>query len=278
MSTPDRAERAERLRRLHHGPAILVLPNAWDAASARLIERAGFPALATTSSGVAAALGRPDGERLSRTEMVEAIGRIVSAVTCPVSADIEAGFGAALEDKLTTVRAVIEAGAVGVNLEDSRPDGSGALVAMEDQVGLLRAVRSLGDEMGVPVVVNARIDTYVKGWGEGPGRLDETVRRARAYLGAGADCVFPIALRDAPTIAALVEGAGGPVNILAGPGCPSIGELEALGVARVTFGGGLTRVALGALVRALDEVRTEGTYGLLDEQTLSGGAFRTLFD
>lgn len=275
---PDQAERAERLRRLHHGPDVLVLPNAWDAASARLIERAGFPAVATTSSGVAAALGRPDGERLSRTEMVDAVGRIVSAVACPVSADIEAGYGATLEDKLATVRAVIEVGAVGVNLEDSAPtDGSGALVAVEDQARVLAAVRSLANELGVPLVLNARIDTFIKGWGEGAERLDETIRRGRAYLAAGADCVFPIGLRDADAIAALVLEVAGPVNILAGPGVPSIDELEALGVARVTFGGGLTRVALGALVRVLDEVRTSGTYGPFDEGALPGGEFRALF-
>lgn len=272
---------AEQFRLWHQPPPILVLPNAWDAASARVFEQVGFRAVATTSSGIAAAYGYPDGEHISRDQMIDAVRRVAAAVACPVTADIEAGYGDTVEAKLETVRQVIAAGAVGINIEDSGTGGGGAatLVDVAAQVGLIRAIRAAAaSEWGVPLVINARVDVYLHGAGDADERFGETVRRAIAYRQAGADCVFPIGLADASTIGELVRAVGGtPINILAGPQTPTIPELARLGVARVSVGGGLTRVALGAISRAARELLEQGTFTSVARDALPGPDFRGLF-
>jgi 2-methylisocitrate lyase-like PEP mutase family enzyme len=276
-----RAERATQLRQWHQQPPILVLPNAWDAASARIIEQAGARAIATTSSGVAAALGYADGERMSRDLMIEAIRRIAAAVACPVTADIEAGYGDTVAAKLDTIGRVVAAGAVGINIEDSARGANGetALVDVAAQAALIRAIRAAATaEWSVPLVINARVDVYLYGTGEDGERLAEAVRRAKAYREAGADCVFPIGLSDAPTIGELVRAVGGsPVNILAGPHTPSVPELADLGVARVSVGGGLSRVALGAVRRAAEELLRLGTFTNMERDALPSPDLRRLF-
>ena len=241
--------RAEELRRLHRGP-ILVLPNVWDAGSALLVAALlGCRALATTSSGVAASLGYPDGERIPAAEMLAAVARIAQAVELPVTADLEAGYG----DPAATARAAVEAGIAGLNLEDKAGPP-------EAHVERIRAVRA---EVGEALVVNARTDVFL----ERTGGVDDAVERANAYLAAGADCTFPIGVSDRDTIAELAKRIDGPVNVLAGVGTPPIAELEALGVARVTFGSGLTRAAYGAAVRGAREAFEDGTYGWLEPAT-----------
>src|SRR5579859_3462793 len=182
MSTSAQKDRATHLRQLHHGAGPLVLPNAWDAASARIIAQAGFPAIATTSSGVAAALGYPDGQRISRAMLVEATSRITRVVDCPVTADIEAGYGATIDEVLQTVRAVIATGAVGFNIEDARADQEHALVDIAYQVELIRALRELATALDVPFVINARVDVFLLGIGEPETRFAHAVQRANAYL------------------------------------------------------------------------------------------------
>jgi len=274
----DQKTKAMRLRELHHGPAILVLPNAWDVASARIFEQAGFPAIATTSSGVAAALGYPDGQHIKRDEMIEAVRRIAAAVSCPVTADMESGFGDGSEDVMQTMQAVIEAGAVGVNIEDSTKKGKRKLLDVDYQVALLKEVRQLGDALDVPLVINARTDVYLLPGGNAESKVEQAVQRANAYLASGADCFFPIGASDAQTIAALTRAISGPVNVLAGSKTPSISELARLGVARVSFGSGPMRAALGYLRAVAQELHDEGTYTRLLQGAISGNELRQLVE
>jgi 2-methylisocitrate lyase-like PEP mutase family enzyme len=278
-------EKAERLRRLHHGPPILVLPNAWDVASARLFARAGFPAIGTTSAGIAATLGYPDGEQVDPDEMLEVVGRIARGVPgVPVTADVEAGYGDGPDAIARTVRHVLAAGAVGINLEDTRttPDGATALRDVAGQVERIRAAREAAAEAGVPLVVNARTDVFLlppgEGEPDGERRLAEAVARSRAYLASGADCAFVPGLRDADRIAALVRDVAGPVNILAGPGVPDAGDLERLGVARVSVGSGPYRATLALVETVAAEFRDRGAYGAFTDRAVPYAALRDILD
>ncbi len=266
MPTPDpeQKRKAAAFRALHGGREILLLPNIWDVASARIIEEAGFPALATTSAGVAFALGYPDGQKILREEMLAVVARVARAVKVPVTADVEAGYGNRPEDASRTAAAVIEAGAVGMNLEDTMDGGRHPLADLSLQLEKIGAVRETAASLGVPLVLNARTDTYLLQAGEPAGRYDESARRLSAYRDAGADCVFLPGVRDREVIARLISDLHCPVNILAGPGSPFVPELRALGVARVSLGSGAMRATLGALRRIAEEVKTKGTYELLN--------------
>jgi len=237
------AGKADRLRELHGGPGVLVLPNAWDAASATALEAAGFPALATTSAGVVEALGYRDGEEAPVDEVLAAVRRICAAVSVPVTADLEGGYGLAPE---ALVEGLLEAGAVGLNLEDTDHRGPGPLVDAEVQAERLAGVKEAGRAAGVDLVLNARVDVHVRQVGPEGSRLGEAVRRGRRYREAGADCVYPIVVADEPTIRALVEDTGAPINILLRTGAPPVSRLAELGVVRVTFGSGLMRTAVRA--------------------------------
>jgi 2-methylisocitrate lyase-like PEP mutase family enzyme len=256
---------AAAFRLLHSGGKILVLPNAWDVASARVIEESGFNAIATSSAGVAFSLGYPDGQKISRDEMLAAIARIAKAVKVPVTADVESGYGNTPEDAARTARAVLDAGAVGMNLEDAVGDPSAALVDLPLQLEKIRAVREIATRVKIPLVLNARTDVYLLQIGDLAKRYDETVHRLSAFRDAGADCVFAPGLRDGPTIARLVADLKCPVNILAGPGSPSIPELSNLGVARVSLGSATMRATLGYLRRIAEELKTTGTYSKLED-------------
>ena len=249
-------EKAGRFRALHAGPRILILPNAWDVASARIFEEAGFPAIGTTSAGVAFALGYPDGQRISRGEMLEVVGRIARAVAVPVTADVEAGYDSIGE----TVRAVVAAGAVGMNLEDVTGDDESTLVDIGRQVEKIKALREAASSAGVPLVLNARTDIYLMGIGDPATRFERSVERMQAYRRAGADCVFVPGVRDRETIVRLAREAGGPLNILAGPGAPPAADLERMGVARLSVGSGPMRATLGLVARIARELRYSGTY------------------
>jgi 2-methylisocitrate lyase-like PEP mutase family enzyme len=249
---------------MHAGPRILVLPNVWDVASARIVEEAGFGAIATTSAGIAFTLGYPDGERISREEMLTVVARIAGAVKVPVTADVEAGYGDRPEDAARTAKSVIEAGAVGLNLEDGTEDREHPLVELPLQLEKIAAVRQAASAAGVPVVLNARTDVYLLQVGVEKTRYDQALRRLAAFRDAGADCVFAPGVRDAETIRRLVGDLRCPVNILAGPGSPSIPELEKLGVARVSLGSSPMRAALGLLRRLAEELKSTGTYRSLE--------------
>lgn len=258
---------AQIFRELHYGPPILVLPNAWDAISARLFEVEGFPAIATTSAGVAAALGYPDGGVVPSREMVEAIGRIVRAVKVPVTADIEHAYGHTPDAVTEVVLRVVAAGAVGINLEDFVP-GAKDLEPIPVQADKIATIRKATAKAGVPIVINARTDGFLRGIGDPETRLPSAIDRGRAFLAAGADCVFVPGVIDRETISALVTGIGGPVNILAVAGTPPIAELQALGVARVSVGSGPMRASMAVVRDIARELKTRGTYGAFTERAL----------
>jgi 2-methylisocitrate lyase-like PEP mutase family enzyme len=253
-------QKAETFRKMHDRCRILVLPNAWDVASAKIFEATGFRAIATTSSGVANSLGYPDGEAVSRDEMLAVITRIARGLSVPLSADIESGYARDAEALTATIRAVIDAGAVGINLEDGMHDGPHQLYPLEAAVGRIKAARAAADSARVPIVINARTDVFLHAIGENSSRFDHTVSRANAYLSAGADCVFVPGPADAATIGKLVAAIEGPINVMVLPGMPSAPELEKLGVARVSMGGGPARAALTTVRRIAEELLSSGTY------------------
>jgi 2-methylisocitrate lyase-like PEP mutase family enzyme len=265
MNIQQQAQKAEQLRKLHHASHILTLPNAWDVASARVVEELGFPAIATTSAAIATSLGYPDGQRISRDEMLGMVARIAKAVRVPVTADMEAGYGTTLEDMAETAKAVVAAGAVGMNLEDvtGRDESSQVDTALQGEK--IRTIRKASASLGVPLVVNARTDIYLMPIGPAESRFERTVERLCAYREAGADCLFAPGVRDADTIAKLVKAVGAPLNILVTTGSPSIKELEKMGVARASTGSGAARATLGLLRRIGKELMETGTYtSLLD--------------
>jgi len=256
--------KAERLRGLHRKGQPLVLVNVWDAATARLLETAGSAAIATTSAGIAFSEGYPDGQKIPRERMLEAVGRICASVALPVTADIEAGYGDSPEQLHRVARGVVEAGAVGVNLEDAAHAAGPPLVDLALQLEKIRAVRQASREAGVPLVVNARTDAYLLRTGTAREMFDETVRRGEAFRDAGADCVFVPGVTEAAVIGALVRRLDCPVNVLAVAGSPPIAELASLGVARVSLGSGPYRAALSRVEELAEEVLTRGTYSTLE--------------
>jgi 2-methylisocitrate lyase-like PEP mutase family enzyme len=233
----DQGQKAAAFRQMHLEPPILVLPNAWDVASAkRLAALPGCRALATTSAAVARALGWDDGERAPVAEMVEAARRIAAAVDVPVTADLERGYG----DPVGTAKAAWDAGLVGLNFEDSTRAG---LVPLDEQVAAIHEIRA-----AVPsLVLNARVDVFL---GIGRGDVAEASERANAYLAAGADCVYPI-LAPVSSLDALVHRIDGPINVIAEKGTPPPAELEELGIARVTWGSGLATIAYDEAARVV---------------------------
>jgi 2-methylisocitrate lyase-like PEP mutase family enzyme len=260
MNVQAQALKAEQLRKLHSGPKMLVLPNAWDVASARIVEDLGFPAIATTSAGIAATLGYPDGQKISRDEMLGVVARIAKAVHPPVTADVEAGYGVTVDDMTQTVKAVLAAGAVGINLEDVTSSDESSQVDLALQLDKIRAIRKATESLGVPLVLNARTDIYLIPIGPPESRFERTVERLRAYRDAGADCLFAPGLRDAETIAKLVRALNGPLNILITTGAPTLRELEKMGVARASAGSGVMRATLGLTRRIAKEMMEAGTY------------------
>jgi 2-methylisocitrate lyase-like PEP mutase family enzyme len=253
-------DKADAFRGMHQAPPILVLPNAWDAVTARLFVRAGARAIATSSAAIAAVLGYADGQNVPRELMMEAIARIVRAVDVPVTADIESGYAESLKDLGESVGAVIKAGAIGFNLEDATGELSRQLFAAEQQVERIQAAREAADHAGVPVVINARTDVYLAKVGEPASRYDETVRRLNAYREAGADCLFVPSVTDVPTLRELVRSVTGPLNVLAGPGLPPVAELERIGIARLSVGSAIMRATLAVARDAADALLQKGTY------------------
>ena len=256
--------KAIQFRQLHRGPGVLILPNAWDVASARIFEDAGFPAIATTSAGIAFSLGHPDGQRIPREEMMARIGRITRAVHVPVSADVESGYGPTAEDAAKTTRELIQMGVIGMNLEDASGRRDQPLSSLELAVEKIKATREAAVKMQAQIVINARTDIYLLTGGNPDADYSEALRRLLAFRDAGADCVFAPGLKDANTIGRLAKAVECPLNVLAVTGTPSIAELANLGVARVSVGSGPMRATLGLLRRLAEELRTTGTYDAMD--------------
>jgi 2-methylisocitrate lyase-like PEP mutase family enzyme len=266
--------KAETFRALHH-EGIFVLPNAWDAGSAAMIAAAGAQAIATTSAGVSWSLGKSDGEHLSRAEMIDVIARIAATVDLPVSGDIEGGYGSGPEAVAATVRAVIGAGAVGINLEDSR-SSDGTLHDASAQAARIRAGRTAAEADLPGLVINARTDVFLFGIGEPGGRLDDVLARAAAYADAGADSLFVPGLLDLDTLSELTSKACLPVNVMVGPGAPDVNALRSAGVRRVSLGQAISQAAYSLARRAAVEALTAGTCNSLAE-TDGFGAINNAF-
>jgi 2-methylisocitrate lyase-like PEP mutase family enzyme len=254
---------------------MLVLPNAWDAGSARIFVEAGFKALATTSAGIAFSLGYPDGERISRDEMLAAVSRITRRIDVPITADMEAGYGITPTHVAETVRGVIDAGAVGMNLEDRVEDKP--LIDFPLAVERVRAARAAADAAGVPLVLNARTDAFEAAELRPAQRFEEAVKRGNAFREAGADSVFVPFVGDRDTIERLVQSIRAPLNILGTPTAPTLKDMATLGVRRVTFGSAPMRATLGLVRRMAREWRDKGTYGTLEAYGMPFSDLQQLF-
>ncbi len=231
---------------------MLVMPNAWDAASARIFEAAGFPAIATTSGGVAGAVGYEDHEDAPADEMFAAARRITAAVSVPVTVDLEAGYGLSPEE---FVERVIAAGAAGFNLEDSDHHGPAKMVPAESHAARIAAIKSAATRAGVNLVLNARVDPLLHREGTLEEQLAEAIRRGRLYREAGADCLYPFGFFSEETIAALVQGLDAPVNILSWKNTVPLARLAELGVRRVTFGTSLFRQLMAHVTETAESIR-----------------------
>lgn len=263
MNTSEQRKLAEDFRKLHRAPPILLLPNSWDPMSARIFEAAGFPAAATTSGGLAWALGYQDGEKAPWPEVVAATHRIAEAIRVPLTADIETGYGATPDALARSVTDIIGAGAVGVNLEDGTPNPQEPVRTIDDAAARIRAARAAASAAGVPVVINARVDLYLKHVGDEATRFTETVRRAEAYLAAGADCIFVFAVADIDLIKKLTAAIKAPVNVVGRAGGPGLKALEAAGVARVSIASGASMVVMSTIQRIAEELHQKGEFDIL---------------
>jgi 2-methylisocitrate lyase-like PEP mutase family enzyme len=264
MNIEARQEEATKLLKLHHGPRTLILANVWDVVSARMVERAGFPAVATSSAAVANSLGYPDGQRIPREEMLAVVKRIAAKVSVPVTADLEAGYGTSSDAIGETARALVESGAVGLNFEDSTGNSNQPLFGVAEQVEKIKHLRATGDNLGVHIVINARTDVFLEAVGEPASRFEHAVTRLNAYRKAGADCLFAPCVDDAETIGKLVKAVQGPLNILARPQTAPLAELERLGVARVSLGSWPMRAVMTAFDRLVRDLRERGTFKSLE--------------
>lgn len=263
MNHKQQIGRAEALRRMHHGSDVLLLPNAWDAISARIFAKRGFKAIATTSGGVAWALGYGDGEQTPLAEVLDMVRRITRVVDLPVTVDFETGYGQTPTEVAESIRAVIEAGAAGVNLEDSRP-GHGPMRDAGAMAERIRAARKAAAESDVPLVINARVDHWLHQQGGAPeAPLADATARAKAYLAAGADCIYPIGLRDLKTTEAFVQAVGAPVNVMGGPGSAPLAELARIGVKRVSTATWFSALALGTIDKAAAQILETGRFDAL---------------
>ena len=260
MNRAEQQQAAISFRARHHVRPILLLPNAWDALSARLYVAAGFDALATTSGGVAWALGYPDGEHAPWAEVVAATARIVRTAQVPVTADIEAGYAATPADLGAHVVEIIGAGVVGINLEDGL---HGPMRSVEDAAARIDAAREAASKAGIPIVINARCDILHLQYGEESSRFSATVNRCKAYLAAGADCVYPFGMRDPAMIAEFVKAVAAPVNITGRPGMPDAAAFERIGVARITIASAPTLLAMAAIQKLATDLRATGSFEVL---------------
>lgn len=255
-------EKARRLHDLHHGEQPLLLPNAWDAGSAALFASQGAPAIATTSGGVAWSLGYADGEQLPLGELLATVRRMVRVVDVPVTVDFEAGFGATPAAVGESVRALLDTGAVGLNLEDGIAHE--VLRPMGEAAARIAAARAAAEQAGIPAFINGRVDSWIVGGSDASAVFEDAVRRAHAYLAAGADGIYPIALSDPETIRAFCTAVNAPVNVGARAGLVDMTTLKQLGVARVSTATRLAMVAYSAAHHAVGTLRSSGKFDVLD--------------
>lgn len=264
--------KAQRFAELHAGGKPFILANAWDAASARIFEKAGFSAIGTTSAGIAASRGYRDGQKIPLNEMLDNVKQVLSAVSLPVSVDIEAGFGETEEEVVGTIAQLVALGVVGINLEDGTGDPLFPLYSIDQQVKKIAAIRREFPTLWI----YTRIDAFYLGLPDKEKALGDTIERARAYLDAGANSIF-VVVDDRELIAKLTKEISAPINVLASAKLPSMQELQELGVARVSLGSGPMRAALGLLEEIAQELLVKGTYEQLTRRAVSFSALQELF-
>lgn len=273
----EQTRRAEQFHNLHAGPAPLILPNAWDAASARVIEAAGAPVIATTSGGMAWSLGYRDGEQMSVEELLAAVRRICRVVSVPVTVDIERGYGDDAQATGALVGALIEIGVIGINIEDGVAPGTSDLNAPAQLAERIACARAIARQHDVPFFINARIDTYLAGLPAAT-RFEETLRRALAYIDAGADGIFVPGMADLEEIEQLAALLPVPLNVYVGyPNAPSATALQQRGVRRISLGCGTTQAMLGQLRQIATEALAEGRYDTMSATMVSVSEANALF-
>lgn len=254
-------QQAARFQELHTRNALFILPNAWDAGSAKIFEEAGYEAIATTSAGIAYSLGYADGEIITMEELLSVVRQIAKRTTVPLSVDIERGYGTTPEEVTENVRAIIAAGAVGVNIEDGYPAAAthaeSYLEETNTQVAKIEQLAALKDELDIPFVINARTCAYLLSIGDNDTRLDATIERCNAYVAAGADCIFIPGKLDKATVTALTKAIAAPLNILASPAFNDIQELQNIGVRRISLGSGPVRATYAALMDIASAVQNK---------------------
>lgn len=268
----SQADKAQQFFALHQGATPLLLPNPWDRGSARLLHSLGFEALATTSGGHAATLGRLDGS-VSRDEAVAHAASIVDATDLPVSADFENGFADEPEAVAETIRLGLRAGLAGCSIEDSTGRTDAPIYDAASARERVEAAAEAAHNGSVHLVLTARAENHLHGRSD----LADTIARLQSYQEAGADVLYAPGVTEAGDIRSLVASVDRPVNVLARPGCPSVGELAELGVSRISVGGAFAYTAMGALVEAARELREDGTYGFWTQAGLGAHAVRTAF-
>jgi 2-methylisocitrate lyase-like PEP mutase family enzyme len=260
----SQVEKAEEFRRLHDRKEVLILPNAWDVPSARVFENEGFHAVETSSAGLMVSLGYPDGEKIPWNEFVSVVKRISRVVSLPLSVDMVGGFGGTPESVAKSVKAIIAAGALGINIEDYAHKTK-TLVPLQKHLAKLRTLVKLRGSQKVPFVINARTDALRYADGNAEAKLEDAIERAKAFRDAGVDCVYPMGLMDPASILRFVKAVDFPINVMVRKGLPAIPELKQMGVARVSFGPSASYAAMGLLKRASREILDNGTYrGLTD--------------
>ena len=265
-------ELSRRFRRLHEPGAILALPNAWDAGSARLIEAAGAAAIATTSAGLAWSRGYPDGNALPRPVLVRAVEEIARVLSVPLSVDVEGGYSDEPSEVAETVRAVCDAGAVGINIEDGTAPPDLLCAKIE-------AVRTAAEKSGVALFVNARCDVYLRGLASGTAAIEESLARSRRYRTAGADGFFLPGLAESAAIREIVAGLDGlPLNVLVVPGLPPLTDLALLGVRRVSAGSSIAGAVYGLTRRAVTRFLQEGRYDKMLSNAIGYREINALFE
>ncbi|PXV58981.1 2-Methylisocitrate lyase, PEP mutase family [Dyella jiangningensis] len=278
MSNEQHTARAQAFHRLHAGSAPLILPNAWDAASARVIEKAGAPAIATSSAAMAWALGYPDGEQLGLDDLLTASRRIIDAVSVPVSVDVERGYGRDADETGELVGALIQLGAVGINIEDGKDPATGRLADARILRDRIASIRAVAEHHGVPLFINARTDAYITPGLSGEARFKEALDRARSFVEAGADGIFVPGLADSTEIARFATALPVPLNVYVGyPGAPDANTLRELGVRRISLGCGTMQAVLAHLARIAEEALAQGRFELMGEHMLTVAEANGLF-
>ncbi len=270
MKSAPQSKKAVDFYNLHTGKTLLVLPNIWDVIGARMLEKVGYPAVATASAAVSASLGYADGERIKRATLYEVARRIAGSVNLPVTVDIERGYGESISELKDSIHQLISTGAVGINIEDSIIEGE-ELRRIKHQCERIQAIREVADEEGIHLFINARIDSFLSPtYGSNNLVINDAIARAKEYNAAGADCVYPIGPGDEYTVKKLREEISSPINILATENACSLKELQNIGINRVSFGPFIFRSCYRKFLTISEELSELGDYKCFSEALLSG--------